>query len=164
MVRTLWQIIRGAYSQRRSGIDTADIEHLRADLRVRLALVEYAYFGRSGRRVARYAAELKSLLGEKAMHRYLRSLDPDLRTQFVERFQGARRDTAVEVAPGPGRGGRAESSTVTVTRARPTGKSASNVVPIDHAARKARPGSGPAGEPDQSTRQGRDPRSADTGE
>lgn len=91
MFGSIWQIIRVVYTRRRSGIDAANIQHLRADLRFRLAMMEYAYFGRSGRRVARCLEELKSLLGDKAMHRYLRSLDPDLRTQFVERFQGARR-------------------------------------------------------------------------
>ena len=92
MFRSIWQIVRGVYSRHRTGIDKGNIEHLRADLRFRLAMVEYAYYGRSGRRVARCLEELKSVLGDRAVHRYLRTLDPDLRTQFVERFQGARRN------------------------------------------------------------------------
>lgn len=91
MFQTIWQIIQNAVTRRLVGIDKGDIEHLRADLRFRLAIVEYAYFGKSGKRVARRLAELKSLLGDKATHRYLRSLDPDLRVQFVERFQSSRR-------------------------------------------------------------------------
>lgn len=104
MFRVIWQFLRNENSRRRFGIDNADIRHIRADLRFRLALVEYAYFGRSGRRVASSLAELKSLLGEKAMHRYLKSLDPDLRTQFVERFQSSRRDNQTGAPAGPASG------------------------------------------------------------
>lgn len=139
MFRSIWQIIRGAYTRRRSGIDKANINHLRADLRFQLAMVEYAYFGRSSRRVARCLSELKSVLGDKAVHRYLRSLDPDLRTQFVERFQGARRNAGPEVMDGvmPGhpegsrRPGAAESM-----RTFETPPTASNVVPINQATRR----------------------------
>jgi len=145
MFRSIWQIVSAAYSQRRSGIDKADIEHLRADLRFRLSLVEYAYFGKSGKRVSRCTAELKALLGEKAMHRYLRSLDPDLRTQFVERFQGARRDAEAGIETGPrpaeprreARFPKAESPAVTLMRLEAATMPGSNVVPIDYAARKA---------------------------
>lgn len=98
MLRTIWQFMRNEITRRRSGLDNADIQHIRADLRFRLALVEYAYFGKNGKKVARSLAELKSLLGEKAIHRYLRSLDPDLRTQFVERFQNKKRDAEADAS------------------------------------------------------------------
>lgn len=139
MFRSIWQIIRGAYTQRRCGIDRANIDHLRADLRFQLAMVEYAYFGRSGRRVARCLSELKSVLGDKAVHRYLRSLDPDLRTQFVERFQGARRNAGGEeidgLMPEHPEGARRPGAPENVKNFEiPT--PASNVVPINPAARR----------------------------
>lgn len=137
MFRSIWQIMHSAYTQQRSGIDRANIDHLRADLRFRLAIVEYAYFGRSGRRVARCLEELKAVLGEKAVHRYLRTLDPDLRTQFVERFQGARRNAGPDSrviferhAGGP------TAAVESAPRVVATAQSASNVVPIYQAARK----------------------------
>ncbi|MDZ7841162.1 MAG: hypothetical protein U5R46_10160 [Gammaproteobacteria bacterium] len=139
MFRSIWQIIRGVYTQRRSGIDRANINHLRADLRFQLAMVEYAYFGRSGRRVARCLNELKSVLGDKAVHRYLRSLDPDLRTQFVERFQGARRSAGEEMTDGlmPGRPeGSRRPGAPESTRTFEIPPPASNVVPINHASRR----------------------------
>lgn len=138
MFGSIWQIIRGVYTRHRAGIDRANIDHLRADLRFRLAMVEYAYFGRSGRRVAHCLNELKMVLGEKAVHRYLRALDPDLRTQFVERFQGSRRDAAPESRAAPGRGPARPQKDQAKGRA-VSGKaaSASNVVPIYQAARKA---------------------------
>lgn len=138
MFRSIWQIIRGAYTRRRSGIDKGNIEHLRADLRFQLAMVEYAYFGRSGRRVSRCLDELKSVLGDKAVHRYLRTLDPDLRTQFVERFQGTRRNAGVDMEgltagrPGLNRERGGTNGPVRYGLPGP----ASNVVPINHAARK----------------------------
>lgn len=138
MFGSIWQIIRSVYTRHRAGIDRANIEHLRADLRFRLAMVEYAYFGRSGRRVARCLSELKTVLGEKAVHRYLRTLDPDLRTQFVERFQGSRRNAGQEPGFTSGRNpaGPAQDRDTT-----PLGhgkvSSASNVVPIYQAVRKA---------------------------
>lgn len=168
MFRSIWQRLRGVYMRRRSGIDVADIEHLRADLRFRLALVEYAYFGRSGKRVARGIHELKTLLGDKAVHRYLRSLDPDLRTQFVERFQGARRG-AESFGPEPARRSSPPpvkaADTLSFVRPRPGAAPPSNVVPIDYAARKAG-GTGPLAGPARAGRQtGQgDNRSADSGE
>ncbi|MGA8260472.1 MAG: hypothetical protein WB783_09695 [Arenicellales bacterium] len=163
MFRTIWQIMHSAYTRRRSGIDVADIEHLRADLRFRLALVEYAYFGASGKRVARSTAELKSLLGDKAMHRYLKSLDPDLRTQFVERFQGSRRESGTHSRPRPRTGpqsSRKDSSTLTLTSSRAPAALGSNVVPIHHAARKT--GTAGGGDPvSQRTFDSPDDRSAD---
>lgn len=154
MFRSIWQIVSSVYSQRRSGIDNADIQHLRADLRFRLALVEYAYFGKSGKRVSRCAAELKVLLGEKAMHRYLRSLDPDLRTQFVERIQGARRDAEAGIATAPrptaprqeARSPQPESPAVTLMRLEAATMPGSNVVPFDYASRKATGESGSRGQ------------------
>ncbi len=139
MFRSIWQIIRGAYTRRRCGIDKANIDHLRADLRFQLAMVEYAYFGRSGRRVARCLNELKSVLGDKAVHRYLRSLDPDLRTQFVERFQGARRSAGGEVMDGlmPGQsGGYRGNGAPEYVKAFEITSPASNVVPINQASRR----------------------------
>lgn len=137
MFQSIWQLIRGVYTRRRSGIDRGNIEHLRADLRFRLAMVEYAYFGRSGRRVTRCLRELTSVLGEKAVYRYLRTLDPDLRTQFVERFQGVRRSAdrgtdfmREKPAAGPAHGTRKASPSFH----KPS--PASNVVPIDYAARR----------------------------
>lgn len=94
MFRNIWHIASSMIYRRRTGLDSGNIEHLRADLRFRLAIVEYAYFGKSGRRVARRLAELKSLIGDKATHRYLSTLDPDLRGQFVERIQGVQRELA----------------------------------------------------------------------
>lgn len=162
MFQSIWQLMRGVYTRRRSGIDKGNIEHLRADLRFRLAMVEYAYFGRSGRRVTRCLRELKSVLGEKAMHRYLRTLDPDLRTQFVERFQGVRRsaDEGTGFMPEP----------PATDPARRTGKvspsfhkpsTASNVVPINYAARRtdAPSAESPAGGESGTTP---DPRSVDS--
>lgn len=157
MFRMIWQYIRNGYARRRHGLDNADIRHIRADLRFRLALVEYAYFGRSGNRVSRSFAELKSLLGEKAIHRYLRSLDPDLRTQYVERFQNKRRDaqlarSQVESAK-PATSGR-QSGTPTAGPARVRGgpaggvDPASNVVPIRPSGRKdVAPADGTSGGP-----------------
>jgi len=137
MFPSICHIVRGIYTRWRSGIDRTNIEHQRADLRFRLAMVEYAYFGRSGRRVARCLAELKSVLGDKAVHRYLRTLDPDLRTQFVERFQGARRHDAPEptshrTRAKPGSGDRTSTDTPQFTAA----MSAPNVVPFESAARR----------------------------
>lgn len=163
MFRSIWQIIRSAYTRRRCGIDRANIDHLRADLRFQLAMVEYAYFGRSGRRVTRCLNELKSVLGDKAVHRYLRSLDPDLRTQFVERFQGARRSAGGEVMDGlmPGRpGGRRGPGAPENAKAFEIPPPASNVVPIKQAARK--PGGIDADVEDSGPRQGT--RSADSGD
>lgn len=138
MFGSIWQIIRSAYTRHRFGIDRANIDHLRADLRFRLAMVEYAYFGRSGRRVAHCLNELKMVLGEKAVHRYLRTLDPDLRTQFVERFQGSRRDAAPESAASPGRGpSRPPHDRAKGPMTSSTAPSASNVVPFYQATRKA---------------------------
>jgi len=150
MFQSIWHLTRSIYTQRRSGIDKANIEHVRADLRFRLAMVEYVYFGRSGRRVTRCLKELKSLLGEKGMHRYLRTLDPDLRTQFVERFQGVRReaDNRDEYLPAQPAGEPAARSSQS---SRPFGMapSASNVVPIGYASRKGgSPDAGEPGEPD----------------
>lgn len=146
MFQSIWHLTRSIYTQRRSGIDTANIEHVRADLRFRLAMVEYVYFGRSGRRVTRCLKELKSLLGEKGMHRYLRTLDPDLRTQFVERFQGVRReaDNRDDYLPAQPKG---EPVPRSPQSARPFSMSqpASNVVPIGYASRKT--GSADDGEP-----------------
>lgn len=158
MFGSIWQIIRGCYTRRRSGIDKGDIEHLRADLRFRLAMVEYAYFGRSGKRVTRCLAELRTILGDKAMHRYLRTLDPDLRTQFVERFQGARRNTGSEMdslmPEQPAAGAPPESA---------GGAAASNVVPFNHAGRKpGGPGTGVPGE--AVPRVNPNPRSVDSGD
>lgn len=139
MFRTIWQYIRNDYARRRFGLDNADIQHIRADLRFRLALVEYAYFGRSGRKVASSLAELKSLLGDKAMHRYLGSLDPDLRTQFVERFQSRRRDAELSVqqqARSPASPSDATSVPVKATDGVARGaRLGSNVVPINRLAR-----------------------------
>lgn len=163
MFRTIWQIMHGAYRRRRSGIDGADIEHLRADLRFRLALVEYAYFGASGKRVARSTAELKSLLGDKAMHRYLKSLDPDLRTQFVERFQGSRRGSGADSRLRPRaapQSSRKDFGTLTLTPSRTPAALASNVVPIQHAARKTGTAGGADRAP-QRTLHSPDDRSAD---
>lgn len=165
MFRSIWQIISSVYTQRRSGIDKADIRHLRADLRFRLALVEYAYFGRSGKRVRRAIAELKSVVGEKAVHRYLRSLDPDLRTQFVERFQGARRD-ADAYGPAPARHKpqrKVQATAPSPVRARPASATVSNVVPINSAARKTG-GAGARGPAQFSPRSQDDSRSVDSGE
>lgn len=47
MLRSMCHYLRSRYSRYRCGIDTADIQHIRADLRFRLAILEYAYFGRS---------------------------------------------------------------------------------------------------------------------
>lgn len=137
MFGSIWHIVRGVYTRWRSGIDRTNIEHQRADLRFRLAMVEYAYFGRSGRRVTRCLAELKSVLGEKAVHRYLRTLDPDLRTQFVERFQGARRHDdpglmSKRPRSSPGTGDRFSMDAPQLTEA----LSAPNVVPFESAARR----------------------------
>lgn len=140
MLRSVCHYLRSRYSHYRCGIDTADIQHVRADLRFRLAIVEYAYFGRSGRRVARCIEELKVLLGDKAVSRYLRTLDPDLCTQFVERFQGFQRDAQRDAnsrrltgAPPDGKAaGHREPAQVTGE-----GKLAANVVPITRAARHA---------------------------
>lgn len=134
MFGSIWHIARSIYSRRRCGIDAGDIEHLRADLRFRLALVEYAYFGRSGKRVARCLVELKGLLGEKAIHRYLRTLDPDLQTQFVERFQGGSREASARHAS-------PERERKRPAAARPSRHPAdnpfsANVVPIKSALRK----------------------------
>lgn len=161
MFGSIWQIVRGSYTRRRSGIDKGNIEHLRADLRFRLAMVEYAYFGRSGKRVTRCLAELRATLGDKAMHRYLRSLDPDLRTQFVERFQGARRNTGSELdslmpeQPAAGPAGTPPGSAGIAA--------ASNVVPFNHAVRK--PGGPETGVPGEAVpRANPDPRSVDSGD
>jgi hypothetical protein len=138
MFRSIWQRLRGVYTQKRSGIDLANIEHQRADLRFRLAMVEYAYYGRSGKRVARCLAELQSVIGDKAVHRYLRTLDPDLRTQFVERFQGLRRSAGrkPEVllqSSAPGRTDTRRAGAPKPDR----NLSPSNVVPIHYAVRRA---------------------------
>lgn len=155
MFGSIWQIVRGSYTRRRTGIDKGNIEHLRADLRFRLAMVEYAYFGRSGKRVTRCLAELRTILGDKAMHRYLRTLDPDLRTQFVERFQGARRNTGSEMdslMPERLAAGTPEMAEVAAV---------SNVVPFNHAARK--PGGPETGVPGEAVpRANPDPRSVDS--
>ncbi|HSH41102.1 MAG TPA: hypothetical protein VK973_03130 [Arenicellales bacterium] len=137
MFRSIGHIVRGIYTRWRSGIDMTNIEHQRADLRFRLAMVEYAYFGRSGRRVARCLAELRSILGDKAVHRYLRTLDPELRTQFVERFQGSRRHdeadfTSRRANAKPGSGDQAAMDTPQFMAA----MSAPNVVPFDSTARR----------------------------
>jgi len=153
MFRMIWQYIRNDYARRRHGLDNGDIRHIRADLRFRLALVEYAYFGKSGNRVSRSFAELKTLLGEKAIHRYLRSLDPDLRTQYVERFQNKRRDaqlarSQVEAAK-PATSGR-HPGTPARSRGGPAGGGdpASNVVPIRPSGRKeAAPAADRSGDP-----------------
>lgn len=156
MFGSIWQIVRGSYTQRRTGIDKGNIEHLRADLRFRLAMVEYAYFGRSGRRVTRCLAELKAILGDKAIHRYLRTLDPDLRTQFVERFQGARRNSGSEMDPMMPEQPDAGASPNFARAA-----AASNVVPFNHAARK--PGGDTTGDPVEAVpRANPDPRSLDS--
>lgn len=165
MFGSIWQIVRGSYTRRRSGIDKGNIEHLRADLRFRLAMVEYAYFGRSGKRVTRCLAELRAILGDKAMHRYLRTLDPDLRTQFVERFQGARRDTGSAtdfMAPERPAAGPA-SGTARILPDFARAAAASNVVPINHAARK--PDATRTGDPAEAVpRANPDPRSLDSGD
>lgn len=162
MFRSIWQLLRGVYTRQRSGIDKGNIEHLRADLRFRLAMVEYAYFGRSGKRVARCLAELKSILGDKAVHRYLRTLDPDLRTQFVERFQAVRRNAGLETEAPP------EQSSHGVPRragrAAPqfdASPAASNVVPFDYAARKTG-GSAEAEAPDDTSQSKPDTQSIDS--
>lgn len=144
MLRSIWQILSGAYSRQRTGVDKANIEHLRVDLRFRLAMVEYAYFGRSGRRVSRCLAELKSVLGERGAHRYLRTLDPDLREQFVERFQGAQRSAAPAPEHAPKRAAGSNSLAALSSLSRSSGEKdplSSNVVPIDYAARRVRSGS-----------------------
>jgi hypothetical protein len=138
MFRSIWQRLRGVYTQKRSGIDLANIEHQRADLRFRLAMVEYAYYGRSGKRVARCLAELQSVIGDKAVHRYLRTLDPDLRTQFVERFQGLRRSAGQKPevllqSSAPGRTDTRRAGAPKPDR----NLSPSNVVPIHYAVRRA---------------------------
>lgn len=156
MFGSIWQIIRGVYTRRRSGIDKGNIEHLRADLRFRLAMVEYAYFGRSGRRVTRCLSELKSVLGEKAVHRYLRTLDPDLRTQFVERFQGVQRSAGAVADPTPGRPVSSPARAAPSLSAHHRGPApASNVVPFNYAVRRTgvsgnddHPGQTPRGNPD----------------
>jgi len=164
MFGSLWQIIRGVYTLRRSGMDKGNVEHVRVDLRFRLAMVEYAYFGRSGRRVVRCLGELKSVLGEKGVHRYLRTLDPDLRTQFVERFQGARRSAGaahehMETPPAT-----ASTSRGDVPRAARHGSpSASNVVPFQTAVRRG--GVEEAdGDPNTEPRPSTGTRSMDSGE
>lgn len=162
MFRSIWQLLRGVYTRQRSGIDKGNIEHLRADLRFRLAMVEYAYFGRSGKRVARCLAELKSILGEKAVHRYLRTLDPDLRTQFVERFQGVRRSAGLETDAMPGQASpgtpRPAARSVPPFDASPA---ASNVVPFDYAARRTS-GSAETKPPDDASQAKPDPQSIDS--
>lgn len=169
MFGSIWQIIRGVYTRRRSGIDKGNIEHVRADLRFRLAMVEYAYFGRSGKRVTRCLAELKSVLGEKAVHRYLRTLDPDLRTQFVERFQGAARRHAHEDRE-PAREHRARSRRHDAARPATAAAAsaedvlaASNVVPFEAASRRSGAPDMVAGT-DHEAGARRDPRSVDSGD
>jgi len=136
MLGSIWQFACNCIAKRRTGLDRADIRHVRADLRFRLAILEYAYYGRSGKRVMRCLEELKGLLGDKALHRYLRTLDPDLRIQFVERFQGKRREAGHD-------GGLGESTPQEVTQPAVTFQQTAdqpvlgaNVVPISQAARK----------------------------
>jgi len=142
MFRSIAQRLSGWLYQRRNGIDPANVQHLRADLRFRLAMVEYAYFGRSGRRVARCLAEVKSLLDDRDLHRYLRSLDTDLRTQFVERFQGMQaergRADAGSANSGAAARGRldAADTRMVLTHLGQARALAPNVVPIESAVRR----------------------------
>jgi len=141
MLRVIRHYLRSRYSRYRCGIDTADVQQLRADLRFRLALVECAYYGKSCQRVARCLRELRGLLSDKAMTQYLRALDPELRSQFVERFQGSQGNPAGE--PESRREPESRSETGGVPSASGTGRAeawpstafAANVVPITRAQR-----------------------------
>lgn len=132
MLESIWQRVRSSYTQRQTGLDSGNIEHLRVDLRFRLALVEYTYFGRSGRRVTRCLKELKSVLGDKAVHRYLRALDPELRIQFIERFQNVQRrpDDGAPAARRTRVGTASRHGGAQIEEAAQALSAASNVVPI----------------------------------